>query len=114
MGAHPTWDDTDIDNLSNIMSNEIPDRPEQSGLITALKVPRNAIIGVAVGIVLAIIVYVARIFEILGPFAGTRQYPVVGPEGWFIVLAFVLATSTALLVTTILTVVSAVRLIREL
>ncbi|ERG96297.1 hypothetical protein [Haloquadratum walsbyi] len=96
------------------MSNEIPDRPQQSGLIDALQVPRNAIIGVGVGTGLAIVVYIARVFEILGPFAGTRQYPVVGPEGWFIVLAFVLATSTALLVTTMLTVVSAIRLIREL
>lgn len=96
------------------MSNERPDRPQQSGLVAALQVPRNAIIGVAVGIVLAIIVYIARVFEILGPFAGTRQYPIIGPEGWFVVLAFVLATSTALLVTTILTVVSAIRLIRKL
>ncbi|MFD1597767.1 DUF7536 family protein [Halobellus rarus] len=96
------------------MSEEVPDRPPQSGLVGALSVPRNAAIGVAVGIALAILAYLARVFELFGPFAGTREYPVLGPEGWFLVLAFVLATSTALLVASILTVVEAVRLTREL
>jgi hypothetical protein len=96
------------------MSEEIPDRPPQSGLVSALSVPRNATIGVAVGISLAILAYLARVLELFGPFAGTREYPVLGPEGWFLILAFVLATSTALLVASVLTVVEAVRLTREL
>ncbi|WP_144902276.1 DUF7536 family protein [Halobellus captivus] len=96
------------------MSEEVPDRPPQSGLVRALRVPRNAAIGVGVGVALAVAVYVARVLELFGPFAGTREYPVLGPEGWFLVLAFVLATSTALLVASALTVVEVVRLTREL
>jgi hypothetical protein len=96
------------------VSEEVPDRPPQSGLVRALRVPRNATVGVAVGLALAVATYLARVFELLGPFAGTREYPVLGPEGWFLVLAFVLATSTALLVASVLTVVEAVRLAREL
>ncbi|MFB6252604.1 MAG: hypothetical protein ABEI27_13135 [Halobellus sp.] len=96
------------------MSDEVPNRPPQSGLVQALRVPRNAAIGVVVGIALAAVAYLARVLELLGPFAGTREYPVLGPEGWFLILAFVLATSTALLVASILTVVEAVRRTREL
>jgi hypothetical protein len=53
------------------------------------------------------------VLEVIGPFAGTRQYPVLGPEGWFLGLALVLASATALLVAGVLTVVSAYRLARE-
>lgn len=79
----------------------------------ALRVTRNARIGFAVGVGLAVLAYAVRVAELLGPFQGTQEYPVVGPEGWFLVLAFVLATSTAILVTAALTVVRAVRLARE-
>ncbi|WP_336021877.1 DUF7536 family protein [Halobellus salinisoli] len=96
------------------MSEEVPDRPPQSGLLDALRIPRNAAVGVGVGVALAVAVYVARVLELFGPFGGTREYPVLGPEGWFLVLAFVLATSTALLVASALTVVEIVRLAREL
>ena len=96
------------------MSEEVPDRPPGSGLVQALRVPRNGAVGVGVGVALAVVAYAARVFELLGPFAGTRAYPGLGPEGWFLVLAFVLATSTALLVTSLLTVVEAVRLVRQL
>ncbi|WP_049986621.1 DUF7536 family protein [Halobellus rufus] len=96
------------------MSEEVPDRPPQSGLLGALRVPRNATIGVAVGVALAVAVYAARVLELFGPFAGTREYPLLGPEGWFLVLAFVLATSTALLVTSALTVVEIVRQAKKL
>jgi len=96
------------------VSDEVPDRPPQSGLVQALRVPRNAAIGIGVGVALAAVAYLARVLELLGPFAGTREYPVLGPEAWFLVLAFVLATSTALLVTSILTVVETVRRAREL
>ena len=96
------------------MSSEVPDRPPGSGLVQALRVPRNGAVGVGVGVALAIAAYAARVFELLGPFAGTRTYPGVGPEAWFMILAFVLATSTALLVASLLTVVEAIRLARRL
>ena len=96
------------------MSEEVPDRPPQSGLVRALSVPRNATIGVAAGVALVVAAYLACVFEIFGPFAGTREYPVLGPEGWFLVRAFVLATSTALLLASVLTVLEAVRLARDL
>lgn len=99
---------------SSGVSDEVPDRPPGTGLVQALHVPRNGAVGVGVGIALAVVAYAARVFELLGPFAGTREYPGVGPEGWFLVLAFVLATSTALLVTSLLTVAEAVRLVRRL
>ena len=96
------------------MTDEVPNRPPSGGLVQALNVPRNAALGVAAGLGLAVVVYLFRVFELLGPFGGTRQYPVVGPEGWFLLLAFVLASATALFVTAVLTVMSAYRLSREL
>jgi hypothetical protein len=96
------------------VTDEVPGRPSSGGLVRALNVPRNAKLGVLSGVVLAVAVYLFRVFELFGPFAGTRQYPILGAEGWFLLLAFVLASSTALLVTALLTVVSAYRLSREL
>ncbi|WP_142860231.1 DUF7536 family protein [Salinigranum halophilum] len=96
------------------MTDEIPGRPSSGGLVQALNVPRNAKLGVATGVALAVVVYLFRVLELLGPFAGTRQYPILGAEGWFLLLAFVLASATALFVTALLTVVSAYRLAREL
>jgi hypothetical protein len=96
------------------VSEEVPGRPPQGGLVHALNVPRNAKVGAAAGAALAAVAYLFRVLELFGPFAGTREYPVLGPEGWFVVLAFVLASSTALLVAALLTVVSAYRLARDL
>jgi len=96
------------------VSDEVPDRPPQSGLFDALRVPRNATIGVGVGVALAVAAYVARVLELFGPFGGTREFPILGPEGWFLLLAFVLATSTALLVAAALTLFELVRQVREL
>lgn len=96
------------------MTDEVPGRPSSGGLVQALNVPQNAKRGVAAGVVLAVGVYLFRVLELLGPFAGTRQYPILGAEGWFLLLAFVLASATALLVTALLTVVTAVKLAREL
>ena len=95
------------------VSDEVPERPPQRGLAQALHVPRNAKVGAAVGVLLAALAYLFRVLELLGPFAGTQQYPLLGAEGWFAVLAFVLASSTALLVTAALTLVSAYRLANE-
>ncbi|WP_251341726.1 DUF7536 family protein [Haloplanus halophilus] len=96
------------------MSDDRPDRPRTTGLLDALEVRRNAAVGVAAGAVLAVLVYLVRVFELLGPNAGTQRYPFVGPEGWFLLLGVVLASATALLVTTALTAATAVRLARRL
>jgi hypothetical protein len=97
-----------------LVSDEPPARPPGAGLLDALQVRRNAAIGVAAGVALAALGYLVRVFELIGPAAGTQRYPVVGPEGWFLVLGFVLASATALLVTTVLTAATAYRLAREL
>nr|WP_305794425.1 hypothetical protein [Halomarina rubra] len=73
-----------------------------------MNVPRNARIGVSVGVVVAALVYAVRVFELLGP------APEAGGPWYFLMLAFVLATGLALLVTVALTVVTAVRRAREL
>ncbi|KAB1186736.1 MULTISPECIES: hypothetical protein [Haloferax] len=96
------------------MTDDVPDRPPAGGLVQALDVPRNAAIGAVVGLGLAVVAYLFRVLELFGPFAGTREYPVLGAEGWFLILAFVLASSTALLVATVLTLVSAYRLSQTL
>lgn len=100
--------------LSPGVSSDAPDRPPGGGVVRALDVPRNAAVGLAVGALVAAGAYLFRVLELGGPFAGTRQFPVVGPEGWFLLLAFVLATATALVVATLLTLVSAYRLARQL
>lgn len=87
--------------------------PPRVAFMRALRVPRNAKVGAVVGLLLAVAAYVVRVAELLGPFRGTQRYPVIGVEGWFLVLAFVLATSTALLVAALLTTVRAVRLARD-
>lgn len=90
-----------------------PDRPPIAGLVETLSVKRNVTVGAAVGVALALAVYAVRALELLGPVGGTREYPVLGPDGYFLLLAFVLASSTTLLVASVLTVVSAVRALRE-
>jgi len=96
------------------VSDESPGRPPSAGLVRALRVRRNAAVGVGTGVALAVLVYLVRVFELLGPVGGTQRYPVVGPEGWFLVLGVVLASATALLVTSALTAVTAYRRTREL
>lgn len=93
--------------------SDAPERPPVVALAAALELPRNARAGAAVGVALAAGAYLFRVFELAGPVGGTRQYPLLGPEGWFLVLALVLATATALLVTTLLTLVTAYRLVRD-
>lgn len=95
------------------MSGDPPERPPAVAFAQALGVKRNVAIGVAVGVGLAVLAYLFRVLELAGPFGGTRQFPVLGETGWFLVLAFVLASSTALLVATVLSVVSLVRLARS-
>jgi hypothetical protein len=94
------------------VSDEVPDRPATGPLLEALHVRRNAAAGLLAGAALAVGAYLFRVFELVGPFAGTRAFPLLGPEGWFLMLAFVLATAAGLLVATLLTLVSAYRLVR--
>lgn len=89
-------------------STDAPERPPTAQFITALSVPRNAKIGLASGVALALLAYVYRVFEVLGPAADTRGSPLL-----FLVLAVTLAFATAALVATVLTLVSAYRLARE-
>lgn len=96
------------------VSDDAPERPPSAGLLAALRVRRNATLGAVAGIGLAVLVYLVRVFELAGPVAATQRYPVVGPEGWFLVLGFVLASATALLVTALLTAATAYRRTREL
>ncbi|MFC6787535.1 hypothetical protein ACFQFH_17245 [Halobaculum halobium] len=77
-----------------------------------LSVKRNVVIGAVVGVALAVAVYVVRALELLGPVGGTREYPVLGADGFFLLLAFVLASATTLFVASALTVVAAVRALR--
>lgn len=95
------------------MSQDPPDRPPAVTFAHALGVRRNVAVGVAVGVALAALAYLFRVLELAGPFGGTREFPVLGETGWFLLLAFVLASSTALLVATLLSVVSLVRLARS-
>lgn len=94
--------------------SDVPERPPGEGLVDALNVPRNAAAGVVAGLCLAVGVYALRVLELLGPFGGSQQFPVLGPAGWFALLAFVLASATALLVALLLTLLSAYRLSRTL
>jgi hypothetical protein len=94
------------------MSEEPPD-PSVAPLLDALSVRRNAAVGAATGVALAVLAYVFRLTRVAGPFAGTREFPVLGETGWFLLLSFVLASAAALLVTTLLTLVSVVGLVRS-
>jgi hypothetical protein len=86
-----------------------PTRPPLVALLESLDIGQNATRGAIGGIVIAAGAYLFRFLEVWGPLADGRQYPVVGPEGWFLLLAFVLAATSALLITVGLTVRAAVR-----
>ncbi|ERH06253.1 MAG: hypothetical protein J07HN4v3_01865 [Halonotius sp. J07HN4] len=96
------------------MSEGDADKPADGGptggLSEALAVKRNTKLGLGVGIGVAAIAYLVRIFELLGPMGVTRTYPIVGPEAWFLLLAIVFASATALGVVVVLTAIRAVRL----
>lgn len=89
-----------------------PDRPPIAGLLETLSVKRNAAVGAAVGVALAVAVYAVRALELLGPAGGTREYPVLGSDGYFLLLAIVLASATTLFVASVLTVTAAIRVLR--
>ena len=81
-------------------------------MVEALDVKRNTIAGLLVGGSVAALAYIVRVFELLGPVATGREYPILGEEGWFLMLAVVFAVSTALLVVLVLTAVRMVQLVR--
>jgi len=94
------------------------DTPGAARLMRALEVGRNARIGFGVGVALAALVYVYRVAELGGPVnpaVNTTNATTAAPESplLFLMLAFVLAVSTGVLVTALLTVRSAVHLARE-
>ena len=89
------------------------DGPPTAALLDALAVKRNTLVGVGVGIGVAALAYAVRIFELLGPVGFERTYPIVGPEAWFLLLAIVFASATALGVIVVLTVIRAVRLAKS-
>jgi len=94
----------------------VSDEQSASGpenMIEALDVKRNAIVGLLVGVGVAALAYVVRVFELLGPVATGREYPILGEEGWFLMLAVVFAVSTALLVVLVLTGVRMVQLVKQ-
>ncbi|HET7325079.1 MAG TPA: hypothetical protein VFJ06_12175 [Halococcus sp.] len=88
--------------------NDIPERPPTAQFLAALSVARNAKIGLVVGVVFSVLVYIYRVFELLGPTTDTRGSPLL-----FLALAVTLALTTAALVAVVLTLVSAYRLAHE-
>lgn len=87
---------------SRVVSQDQPDRPGVARFVRALDVPRNATVGFAIGIVLAGVLTVGAV---TGP---PGEYPAVA----YLALGFVLAVTVGLLVTVLLTLVSASRLAR--
>jgi len=77
-----------------------PDADGPTAFMQALRVPRNAKLGLLVGVVVTLLVFL--VFVVL---PGTYRSPL-----WYVGLAFVLALSTAGLVAFVLTLARAVRL----
>lgn len=96
------------------MTEETPGKPPMLALLERCGLWRNAKIGTAVGVAVAVAAYLFRVLELFGPLSGTREYPIVGPEGWFLLLAFVLAVTFGMLVTVALTVRTAVKETKDL
>lgn len=111
-GATGDADGRDGRDPGNDSAETRPDRPPIAGLVEMLSVERNAFVGLTVGGLLAVGVYLVRALELLGPVGGTREFPVLGADGYFLLLAVVLASATALFVATLLTVAAAVRVLR--
>lgn len=90
------------------MSDDRSDEPSLAALLIALGVRRNALIGIATGVVLATLAYVYRVV-VVEPAPGVESSPLL-----FGTLAVTLALSAAAFVTLVLTVGSAVRRARRL
>lgn len=96
------------------VTEDTPEKPPMLALLERCGLWRNAKVGLAVGAAVALAAYLFRALELLGPLGPTRQYPVVGPDAWFLLLAFVLAVTFGMLVTAALTVRTAVKETRQL
>lgn len=90
------------------MSDDRSDEPSLAALLIALGVRRNALIGIATGVVLATLAYVYRVV-VVEPAPSVESSPLL-----FGTLAVTLALSAAAFVTLVLTVGSAVRRARRL
>lgn len=90
------------------MADGAPDRPPVRPVLAALEIERNAKIGFGTGFILAVFAYWFRVGEVLGPVPDTRGSPAL-----FLVLAFVLAVSAGGLITMVLTVRTAIGLLRS-
>jgi len=86
-----------------------PSKPPMLVLLESLSFYRNVRVGAAAGALLAVTLYLVRTLELLGPVIDTRDYPLFGPDVWFLLLAFVLAATSALSVAVALTIAVAVR-----
>lgn len=88
----------------------MPDEPEHPllAVLRALGVRRNAAVGLVVGALLAVAMYAYRVLELGGPTPATGGSPLL-----FLLLAFVLAVSSAALVTVALTLGTAIRRARD-
>jgi hypothetical protein len=95
------------------VSDDTTTKPPMLVLLESLAFYRNVRIGVVTGLLLAGSLYLVRTLELLGPLVEVREYPVFGPEVWFLSLAFVLAAAAALSVAVGLTLVEAVRGARD-
>ena len=89
-------------------------KPPMLVLLESLGFYRNAKVGAVAGLLLAVALYLVRTLELLGPVVEVRDYPLFGPEVWFLLLAFVLAATFGLLVAAGLTVANAVSGAREI
>ncbi|GAB7010188.1 hypothetical protein [Halorubrum trueperi] len=99
--------------LRALVSDDDSTAPPMLVLLESLAFYRNVRIGFLIGAILAALLYLVRTLELLGPVIDTREYPIFGPDVWFLLLAFVLAATSALLVAIALTVAEAVRGARE-
>lgn len=92
------------------MTDDVPDRPPMVEFLQTLNVGRHAKVSAAVGALFAVAVYG---FFVVAP-AVLAGVPARGRSPLlFLLLAFVVAVTTAMLLVTLLTVASAVRRVRR-
>ncbi|RBI63005.1 DUF7536 family protein [Halomicrococcus sp. NG-SE-24] len=89
------------------MERDVPDRPPANNLVEALDVRRNAAVGFAVGVAVAVLLYAFRV-GVVGSVRGQAGGPLT-----FLALGVVLALTLGALVTAVLVALSARRLARE-
>lgn len=89
-------------------ADDAPEEPSLARLLDALGIRRHAVIGLAVGTVLAALTFVYRVL-LVDPGAGAVSSPIL-----FAALAFVLAVAVAAFVAIVLTAIAAVRTARRM